>query len=106
MKESGNPWRATEELKRAVEVAPDDASVWYELGLLDSDQGRNTEAIADFKKAIAFDPDLKIANQYLQGGYPTIVMIDGNKVVRYVNSGEISPPELQTALNGILSSHS
>jgi thiol-disulfide isomerase/thioredoxin len=55
---------------------------------------------------IAFDPDLKIANEYLQGGYPTIVMIDSNKVVRYVNSGELTPPELQTALNGILSSHS
>ena len=55
---------------------------------------------------IAFDPDLKIANLYLQGGYPTIVMIDSHKVVRYVNSGELTPPELQTALNGILSSHS
>ena len=55
---------------------------------------------------IAFDPDLKVANLYLQGGYPTIVMIDSHKVVRYVNSGELTPPELQTALNGILSSHS
>jgi thiol-disulfide isomerase/thioredoxin len=55
---------------------------------------------------IAFDPDLKIANLYLQGGYPTIVMIDSHKVVRYVNSGELTPAELQTGLNGILSSHS
>jgi len=31
---------------------------------------------------IAYDPDLQIANQYLQGGYPTIVMIDSHKVVR------------------------
>jgi cytochrome c biogenesis protein CcmG/thiol:disulfide interchange protein DsbE len=55
---------------------------------------------------IAFDPDLKVANEYLQGGYPTIVMIDAHKVVRYVNSGELTPVELQTALNGLLSSHS
>jgi thiol-disulfide isomerase/thioredoxin len=55
---------------------------------------------------VAYDPDLKIANMYLQGGYPTIVMIDSHKIVRYVNSGELTPPELQTALNGILSSHS
>jgi thiol-disulfide isomerase/thioredoxin len=55
---------------------------------------------------IAYDPDLQIANQYLQGGYPTIVMIDSHKVVRYVNSGELTPVELQTALNGVLSSHS
>ena len=55
---------------------------------------------------IAFDPGLQIANQYLQGGYPTVVMIDSHKVVRYVNSGELTPVELQTALNGVLSSHS
>ncbi|HEV8021504.1 MAG TPA: TlpA disulfide reductase family protein [Candidatus Lustribacter sp.] len=55
---------------------------------------------------VAFDPDLKVANAYLQGGYPTIVMIDRNKVVRYVNSGELTPVQLQTALNGVLSSHS
>jgi cytochrome c biogenesis protein CcmG, thiol:disulfide interchange protein DsbE len=55
---------------------------------------------------VAFDPDLQIANQYLQGGYPTIVMIDSHKIVRYVNSGELTPVELQTALNGLLSSHS
>jgi thiol-disulfide isomerase/thioredoxin len=55
---------------------------------------------------IAYDPDLQIANQYLQGGYPTIVMIDSHKVVRYVNSGELTPVELQKALDGILSSHS
>lgn len=55
---------------------------------------------------IAFDPDLKVANAYLQGGYPTIVMIDRNKVVRYVNSGELTPAQLQTALNSVLSSHS
>lgn len=55
---------------------------------------------------VAFDSDLQIANEYLQGGYPTIVMIDSHKVVRYVNSGELPPQELETALNGILSSHS
>lgn len=55
---------------------------------------------------VAYDQDLKIANQYLQGGYPTIVMIDTHKVVRYINSGELAPQELENALNGILSSHS
>jgi cytochrome c biogenesis protein CcmG/thiol:disulfide interchange protein DsbE len=55
---------------------------------------------------VAYDQDLKIANEYLQGGYPTIVMIDSHKVVRYVNSGELTPTELETALNNVLSSHS
>jgi cytochrome c biogenesis protein CcmG/thiol:disulfide interchange protein DsbE len=55
---------------------------------------------------IAFDATGQVANQYLQGGYPTIVMIDAHKVVRYVASGELTPVELQAALNGVLSSHS
>jgi cytochrome c biogenesis protein CcmG/thiol:disulfide interchange protein DsbE len=55
---------------------------------------------------VAFDPDLQIANEYLQGGYPTIVMIDSHKIVRYVNSGELTPDVLQKALDGVLSSHS
>jgi thiol-disulfide isomerase/thioredoxin len=55
---------------------------------------------------IAFDPDLKVANLYLQGGYPTMVMIDQHKVVRYVGSGELPPATLEKALNGVLSSSS
>lgn len=55
---------------------------------------------------IAFDPDLQIANEYLQGGFPTIAVIDSNKVVRYINSGEQTPQQLETALNAVLSSHS
>jgi thiol-disulfide isomerase/thioredoxin len=55
---------------------------------------------------IAFDPELKVANQYLQGGYPTIVMIGADKTVKYVNSGEIQPAVLQKALDGVLSSKS
>ena len=55
---------------------------------------------------IAYDPDLSIANKFLQGGYPTIVMIDTNKTVRYVGSGELPPATLQKAIEGTLSSHS
>lgn len=55
---------------------------------------------------IAFDPDLAIANKFLQGGYPTIVMIDSKKIVRYVGSGELTQATLEKALDGTLSSHS
>jgi thiol-disulfide isomerase/thioredoxin len=55
---------------------------------------------------IAFDPDLKVANAYLQGGYPTIVLIDPGKTVRYVQSGEQTPAQLQKALDALLSSRS
>jgi thiol-disulfide isomerase/thioredoxin len=55
---------------------------------------------------IAFDPDLKVANAYLQGGYPTVVLIDAGKTVRYVQSGEQAPAQLQKALDGLLSPNS
>jgi cytochrome c biogenesis protein CcmG/thiol:disulfide interchange protein DsbE len=60
----------------------------------------------DVKYPIAFDPDLKVANQYLQGGYPTIVVIDSAKKVHYVGSGELPPATLQKAIDGVLSSKS
>jgi peroxiredoxin len=55
---------------------------------------------------IAFDPDLKVANAYLQGGYPTIVLIDPHKTIRYIQSGEQTPAQLQKALDALLSSRS
>jgi thiol-disulfide isomerase/thioredoxin len=55
---------------------------------------------------VAFDPTLTVANQYLQGGYPTIVMIGTDKTVHYISSGEIAPQTLATALDKILSSKS
>jgi predicted CXXCH cytochrome family protein len=50
--------RAAEVLGRAVEADPQDARSWYELGLLQADQGRRTEAAAALRKAIGLDPDL------------------------------------------------
>jgi thiol-disulfide isomerase/thioredoxin len=55
---------------------------------------------------VAFDPDLKVAGEYLLGGYPTIVIIGTDKKVHYINSGEIAPPKLAAALDTVLSSHS
>lgn len=36
-----------------------------------------------------FDPELTVANQYLQGGYPTIAVIGTDKKILFINSGEI-----------------
>lgn len=55
---------------------------------------------------VAFDPNLTVANAYLQGGYPTIVMIGTDKKVHYISSGEVAPTVLAAALDKILSSHS
>jgi thiol-disulfide isomerase/thioredoxin len=55
---------------------------------------------------VAYDPELKVANAYLQGGYPTIVIIDKSKKIRYINDGEITPGDLTKAIDGVLSSAS
>ena len=48
---------------------------------------------------IAFDPDLTVAHLYLQGGYPTFVLIDKTGKVTYINSGEIAQGDLAKALD-------
>jgi AhpC/TSA family len=51
---------------------------------------------------IAFDPDLKVAQQYLQGGYPTMVLIDKSKKIRMIQDGEISQADLVKQINKVL----
>jgi thiol-disulfide isomerase/thioredoxin len=47
---------------------------------------------------IAFDPDLAVAKKYLQGGFPTIVLIGKNNKILAIGSGELSGAQLQKAL--------
>lgn len=47
---------------------------------------------------IAYDAGLGVAKLYLQGGYPTIVVINAKKVVTYINSGEVSEAALAVQL--------
>ena len=51
---------------------------------------------------VAYDASLNVANQYLQGGFPTIAIIGKDKNVKYLNSGELSFDELSTALDSAL----
>ncbi|HEY2473893.1 MAG TPA: TlpA disulfide reductase family protein [Candidatus Cybelea sp.] len=51
---------------------------------------------------VAYDPILNVANLYLQGGFPTFVIIDTNKKVRYLNTGELSFNELDNAIRKVL----
>ena len=53
---------------------------------------------------VAFDPNLTVANQYLQGGYPTLVVIGKDKKIAYISSGEVPPQTLQKAIDHVLSS--
>lgn len=51
---------------------------------------------------VAFDGSLSVAKQYLQGGYPTLVVIDRDKKISYLSSGETSFAELDNAFTSAL----
>ena len=50
----------------------------------------------------AFDGSLDVAHKYLQAGFPTMVLIDRNKTVAYVTSGETPYSELDSAIRSVL----
>ncbi len=52
---------------------------------------------------IAFDPDLKVAQAYLKDGFPTIVLIDQNKKIRWITSGETKKADIDKAISGLSS---
>jgi cytochrome c biogenesis protein CcmG, thiol:disulfide interchange protein DsbE len=52
----------------------------------------------DVKYPVAYDPLTAVADLYLQGGCPTIAVIDKSKKIVYLNSGEISYDELNGAI--------
>ncbi|MBV8602785.1 MAG: TlpA family protein disulfide reductase [Candidatus Eremiobacteraeota bacterium] len=51
---------------------------------------------------IAYDGELDVANKYLQGGFPTIVVVDKSGKIAYINSGEIDGKELAAQLQKVL----
>jgi len=53
---------------------------------------------------VAYDPTLDVAHRYLQGGFPTIVIIGEDKKIAYMTSGEVSYAELDSALRSTFKS--
>jgi cytochrome c biogenesis protein CcmG, thiol:disulfide interchange protein DsbE len=51
---------------------------------------------------LAFDGSLAVAKEYLQGGFPTLAVIDRNKKITYLSSGETSFAELDNAIKSAL----
>jgi Tfp pilus assembly protein PilF len=56
---------ASERLRKAQKLAPQDGRIYYLLGLVEIGKGRSAEAIADFRKAIELDPKNLIATYQL-----------------------------------------
>lgn len=51
---------------------------------------------------IAFDPNLDVAKKYLQGGFPTIVLISKDGKILAIGSGEVSGKGMRAALDAAL----
>jgi tetratricopeptide (TPR) repeat protein len=58
LRASGEVIQSEETLKRALQLAPGDANVWYQYGMLDSSLGRAGSAIEKVTKAVSLNPDL------------------------------------------------
>ena len=74
-----------------------------------ADQAPATQAdVTDFmnkfnvRYPIAFDPNLDVAKKYLQGGFPTIVLIGKNGKVLALNDGEIPSKNISAALDAAI----
>lgn len=50
----------------------------------------------------AYDPNLVVAKQYLQGGYPTIVIVNAQHKITYLDSGEVPFAKVAAALDASL----
>jgi thiol-disulfide isomerase/thioredoxin len=51
---------------------------------------------------IAFDPQLAVAQKYLQGGFPTIVLIRPDKKIAWIKDGEVPENDLVKAINAVI----
>jgi tetratricopeptide (TPR) repeat protein len=67
LKASGNLARSEQTLNRALQLAPRDANVWYQSGLLDAGQGNTASAIEKVTKAVTFNPDVTEGYSTLAG---------------------------------------
>jgi thiol-disulfide isomerase/thioredoxin len=78
------------------DTAMDGTSASSELDVLDWARRFHVEY------PVAYDPLLNVANLYLQGGFPTIALIGRDKKVAYLNSGELSYQDLDSAIKKVL----
>lgn len=74
----------------------------------DGESAETQQDVAAFVQAfrvqypVAFDPSLRVARSYLQGGYPTIVVIAHDRI-RYLTSGETLFTTLDSTLRNVSS---
>lgn len=93
--ESGNHDKYVTTLKEQIAKNPNDATNWYNLGVMQSKNPASKEdAIASFKKAVELKPDFNNAYQNLV--YTTIG--DDSKIVEQINALRKDNPDEATKL--------
>jgi Flp pilus assembly protein TadD len=73
---------AVEHLRKATELAPDDASAWHHLGEALATEGNMSEADAAFRRAVELDPDDQVALTHL--GHTSMAVGRGEEAVGYL----------------------
>ncbi len=53
---------------------------------------------------LAYDSSLDVANKYIQGGFPTLVLIDRKKTVAWFKDGEVPIDEIEKQINALTKS--
>lgn len=69
-------------LKRATELAPEDASAWHHLGEALATEGRTAEADAAFRRTVELDPEDQLALTHL--GHTSMAEGRGDDAVGYL----------------------
>jgi predicted CXXCH cytochrome family protein len=98
LEDSGQFSRLAEVLQRAMQAAPNDPAVWFELGSFDSNQGRNAQAVTELEKAVTLDPDMAEARENLGVALAEIGQTDRAEVA-FRDSLRIRPYDARTYAN-------
>jgi cytochrome c biogenesis protein CcmG, thiol:disulfide interchange protein DsbE len=51
---------------------------------------------------LAYDPDLAVANKYMQSGYPSLIVIGKDHKIAFLSSGESTAEALEKALDAVI----
>ena len=76
---------ATDQLRRATELAPDDADAWHYLGEALAAEGRMAEANDAFRRAVELDPDDQVALSHL--GHTSAATGHDEEAMGYLSPG-------------------
>jgi hypothetical protein len=51
---------------------------------------------------VAYDPDLTVAKEYLQSGYPTVVLIGADNKILSMGGGELPETNIRQAIDAVV----